>query len=151
MDPRWIPAWQDNMLATTDFFLVWRDEKCPDGDDDRFNNWQKVETLVGTNLEAYARRIGDTDEEESAQQQIPPDIGLQSMQREDEDFFNQESLASDSSSEDEEKEDELANPMDLEEDDDNTVVDHAGKEDGRGEVENGASMKGHWLDKESER
>jgi hypothetical protein len=148
MDPRWIPAWQNNMLATTEIFLVWRDEKCPNGDDDRFNNWEKVETLVGTNLEAYARRIGDTDEEESAQQQVPPEIGLQSMQREDEDFFNQESLASDSSSEgenedEEQEEDGLADPMKLEEDDNNTVGDHAGEEDGRGDVEGSASMKGH--------
>jgi hypothetical protein len=38
---------------------VWKGPSDIEGSDTEFNNWDRLETLVGTNLEAHARRIGD--------------------------------------------------------------------------------------------
>ncbi|KAI4634836.1 hypothetical protein J4E83_002158 [Alternaria metachromatica] len=107
MQDDWKQPWVDILLATTEMFLVWQDPRHDDDADTDFNNWDRTETLVGTNLEAYARQIGDIDEEDETEL-VQAEVT--------EDFFDQDSVASDSDSDSDEDEDELPDPMDLEED-----------------------------------
>lgn len=107
MQDDWTQPWVDILLTTTEMFLVWQDPCDEDGRDTDFNNWDRTETLVGTNLEAYARQIGDLNEEDDADA-VEGETA--------ENFFDQDSVASDSDSD--EEDDELPDPMDLEEDED---------------------------------
>lgn len=101
-DPEWVQSWSSILAATTDIFVAWKSDNFV-GEEDGFNNWDKIESLAGSNLEAYALQIGDIDEEDLIAhrgfqpQEEPPTED----EDEDEDFFDQSSLASDQGSADE--------------------------------------------------
>jgi hypothetical protein len=111
MQEEWKGPWVNILLNTTDMFLVWNDPPCVEEGDNDFNNWDRAETLVGTNLEAHARRIGDINE----------DADTELVEGEvTEEFFDQDSVASDSVTSDSEsvsdEEPESSDPMDLDQD-----------------------------------
>ncbi|KAH7078153.1 hypothetical protein BKA63DRAFT_552270 [Paraphoma chrysanthemicola] len=64
--------WVRYLRDISDIFLVWKDEKNGDGIENRigeggeevFDGFQRVPSLLGSPVEAYARRIGDIDDEE---------------------------------------------------------------------------------------
>jgi hypothetical protein len=57
--------WVQYLNKTADIFLVFRDgEQEGDGSEVGFTHFQPVGELLGSQVEAYARRIGDIDEEE---------------------------------------------------------------------------------------
>jgi hypothetical protein len=156
----WVPHWTKDLIATADIFLVWKgrgnDQWFESGEYDCFDTWDKVSTLVGTSLEAHARRIGDVDIENFEAQQVRPNavVEEESDEEEDEedeadDFFNQESMAEEDNSEDYEG---IADLMDLEDGEDEPVVDVAAQEGQIGHIvpKEDAGTEGHWLDKESD-
>jgi hypothetical protein len=110
MPEDWKGPWAAILLTTTDIFLVWRGPPYTEGCGDDFNNWDRVETLVGSNLEAHARQIGDVTDDAD----VEPVTGDTT-----EDFFDQQSVASASDSDEEEN--ELSDPMDLEKDEDMAI------------------------------
>jgi hypothetical protein len=106
MEEDWKAPWEKQLLTTTDIFVVWRDPPSLNGCDDLdFNNWDRIETLVGTNLEAHARQIGDVTDDADTELSVGEVT---------EDFFDQDSLATDSDMD--EEDDELSDGIDLEED-----------------------------------
>jgi hypothetical protein len=117
MQGDWKASWARTLLTTTDLFVVWRSPSDTEESDNDFDNWDRLETLVGTNLEAHALRIGDLTDAD-----IEPIQG-QTLG----DFFDQDSVASDSSSETDEEEHELSDSMDLRGDED-VVTGVAGQE-----------------------
>jgi hypothetical protein len=117
MQGDWKASWARTLLTTTDLFVVWRSPSDTEESDNDFDNWDRLETLVGTNLEAHALRIGDLTDAD-----IEPIQG-----RTLGDFFDQDSVASDSSSETDEEEHELSDSMDLRRDED-VVTGVAGQE-----------------------
>ncbi|KAH7070287.1 hypothetical protein FB567DRAFT_455962 [Paraphoma chrysanthemicola] len=64
--------WVRYLRDISDIFLVWKDAKDGDGFEDRvggdgkdvFDGFQRVPRLVGSPVEAFARRVGDIDDEE---------------------------------------------------------------------------------------
>jgi hypothetical protein len=123
MQEEWKGPWVNILLNTTDMFLVWNDPPCVEEGDNDFNNWDRADTLVGTNLEAHARRIGDINE----------DTGTELVEGEvTEDFFDQDSIASDSDASDSEsvsdEEPESSDPMDLDQDEIDVVDSIVGQE-----------------------
>lgn len=63
MKPSWIHEWMEVLTTTTDMFLVWKGDESGKAEDG-FDSWEKVDTLVGTNLEEHAFALGDIDEED---------------------------------------------------------------------------------------
>ncbi|KAF2747354.1 hypothetical protein M011DRAFT_57044 [Sporormia fimetaria CBS 119925] len=59
--------WGDYYARTSDYFLVWREDLCY-GDD--FTSFTTVASLVGTEVEEYARLIGHIDEEDLGEQDV---------------------------------------------------------------------------------
>ncbi|KAI4655452.1 hypothetical protein J4E93_000164 [Alternaria ventricosa] len=126
MEDDWKQPWIDSLLNTTDIFVVWNDSSFDDACDNDFNNWDRVETLVGTSLETHARLIGDIREEDLETEQGQSSADAQPLEGEDvEDFFDQDSLASESDS-DSDDESELSDPMDLEHEETDLDVEIAG-------------------------
>ncbi|CAA9966723.1 hypothetical protein PTMSG1_10082 [Pyrenophora teres f. maculata] len=72
--------WTRNLTATTDLFAVWKEDDVTG--EELFSDWIRLEVLEGSNLEAYARAIGDLNESDDEEGS--------------EEFFDQESVASDS-------------------------------------------------------
>jgi hypothetical protein len=112
---------------------------------------------VGTSLEAHARRIGDVDIENYEAQQVRPSAVVEEESEEEEDeeneaddFFNQESMAEEDNSE--EDYEGIADPMYLEDGEDEPVVDVAAQEGQISHIvpKEDAGTGGHWLDKESD-
>jgi hypothetical protein len=164
MDPGWVLHCTRDMIATADIFLVWKAKKDEQwyeyGEHDCFDTWNKIPTLAGSNLEAYARSVGDVDIENFEALRVPPsaeeDDETKGEDEEDEEedeadeFSNQESMAEEENSEEEDYEG-IADPMDLEEDEE-VVVDVAEQEGQPGHTvpEEDAGTEDHWLDKKSE-
>ncbi|KAF2852409.1 hypothetical protein T440DRAFT_506787 [Plenodomus tracheiphilus IPT5] len=66
MENGWSPRWTAMFQDTSDIFLAWKGDGDGENEDENggFSCWDKVETLVGTNLEAHALEIGDIDHED---------------------------------------------------------------------------------------
>jgi hypothetical protein len=112
-DQQW---WYRYLRSTSDIFLVFREE----GDEEMFSAFEKVEGLLGSHVEEYAREIGEIDDEEwgARKDAWTEQVG------EDEELYEVD-LASDRSdqaefggSEDEVEDIKLRDSMDLEEDSD---------------------------------
>jgi hypothetical protein len=55
--------WYQYLQSTGDIFLVWKEE----GYEGLFSAFEKIESLVGSHVEEYAREVGDIDDEEWAE------------------------------------------------------------------------------------
>ncbi|RAR05249.1 sec63-like protein [Stemphylium lycopersici] len=64
MPEDWKQSWESMLSSSTEMFLVWKDQQHLGGNENEFNSWDKKWTLVGSSLEAFARRIGDVEDEE---------------------------------------------------------------------------------------
>ncbi|KAL1800625.1 hypothetical protein ACET3X_000967 [Alternaria dauci] len=114
----WKGPWVQILLTTTDLFVVWKTPPDTEESDTAFNSWDRLETLFGSNLEAHARRIGDL-----------TDADIEEIQGEIAgNFFDQSSVASDSDSETDEQVHEGSDPMDLEEDENDVIVNIVGQQ-----------------------
>ena len=112
MQEDWKAPWINTLLTTTDLFVVWRSSPDSEGSDTDFDSWDRLEMLMCTNLEAHARRIGDL-----------TDADIEPIQGENlEDFFDQDSIASDSSSETDDEAHEFSDPMDLARNENDEVI-----------------------------
>jgi hypothetical protein len=112
MQGDWKASWARTLLTTTDLFVVWRSSPDSEGSDTDFDSWDRLETLVGTNLEAHARRIGDL-----------TDADIEPIQGETlEDFLDQDSIASDSSSETDDEAHKFSDSIDLARNENDEVI-----------------------------
>lgn len=126
--------WQLYLKNTSDIFLVWDYPTMMDDENALFTNFEHVPSLLGSNVQDYARLKGEIDDEEWTTRK-EEDEELEEMEYEevedpeaeegkeesaggeDGDFYDQMSTASDSDSENEIIKMELADPMGAEEED----------------------------------
>ncbi|KAI8937056.1 hypothetical protein NX059_006275 [Plenodomus lindquistii] len=59
-----VSQWQSVMRDTSDIFLAWESEEPTEGSEEGYTSWDKIEGLVGSDLEAHALAIGEIDEED---------------------------------------------------------------------------------------
>ena len=63
--------WIQYLKYNGDIFLVWKNvDKEGAGPGAMFNTFERIESLVGSHVEAYARQIGDVDDEEWAARKV---------------------------------------------------------------------------------
>ncbi|KAF1842633.1 uncharacterized protein K460DRAFT_359205 [Cucurbitaria berberidis CBS 394.84] len=83
-----------SLTATTDIFVMWKSDPYTSSDDG-FNNWDKIVTLVVSNLEAHALDIGDLTDEDMADHDLPQQYESHPMEEDEQNYSSQVSLASD--------------------------------------------------------
>lgn len=83
-------CWTNYLKHTEDMFLVWKSEKLEG--EGVFNMFERMESLVGSHVEAYARQIGDIDDEEWAAREVLPVDGKVDCQVHEEEVDDANSL-----------------------------------------------------------
>ncbi|KAH9877390.1 hypothetical protein IAQ61_002756 [Plenodomus lingam] len=99
-----IPSWITILKDTSDIFIAWECDEDDDKEEVGFRNWQKIVTLVDTNLEAFARAVGDIDDEDIAEHQLNLE---EEAEREDESSNSLDETSTQISSDSEDSDDEI--------------------------------------------